>query len=120
MKKILAELKAKHEDSCDVWFLVTSSYRILGFNKLAYNNSKTFHGKELKVGESILDYARDTNNRVDEILINCLGRACSGQTVKHEQTIEYNSATINTISTYTPIHKGDDLVGISILVQVNV
>lgn len=119
MKKILAELKAIHEDSDDVWFFVTSSYRILGFNKLAYNNSKTLHGKELIVGASILDYARDTNNRIDEILINSLGRACSGQTVKQEQSIEYNSVTLNTISTYTPIYKGDDFVGISILVQVN-
>lgn len=69
MKKILAELKAIHENSCDVWFFVNSSYRILGFNKLAYNNSKTLHGEELTVGASILDYARDTNNRIDEILI---------------------------------------------------
>lgn len=119
MKKILAELKAIHEDSCDVWFFVTSSYRILGFNKLAYNNSKTLHGKELTVGASILDYARDTNNRIDEILINSLGRACSGQTVKQEQSIEYNSVTINTTSTYTPVHQGDELVGISIVVKIN-
>ncbi len=118
MKQILKDLKQLHEDSEDVWLFVTSSYKILGFNKVAFHNSKSLHGKELMLGESILDYARDTNNNIDELFINCLGRACSGQTVQQKQCIEYDSGTINTISTYTPIYNGAELLGISINVQI--
>lgn len=116
--KTIEDLKQLYEDSEDVWFFVTDTYRILGFNKVAYNNGKSLHGKELVIGDSILDYARETTNNVDEDLITCLGRACQGQTVVREQHIEYNSQAINTITTYTPVNKGNEFLGISITVKV--
>lgn len=118
MKEIIKGLKELNENSEYAWFLVNSGYRILSFNKLAYENSKLLHGQELKIGDSILDYARDTANRIDKDFITCLGRACEGQTVKQEKRVEYNSSSLNTISTYTPIYNLSKLVGISIKVQV--
>ena len=118
VKEILRNLQDLNEDSVDVWFFVSSGYRILGFNKLAYENSKLLHGRELRIGDSILDYARDTANKVDQDFITCLGRACEGQTVKQENCIEYQSSRLHTISTYTPIYKLTKLAGISITVHV--
>lgn len=118
MKEVIKNLKELNENSDDVWFFVNSSYRIVAFNKKAYNNSKLLHGQELKIGDSLLDYARDTANKIDKDFITCLGRACEGQTVKQEKRVEYNSSSLNTIATYTPIYNFSELVGISIKVEV--
>ena len=118
VKEIVKSLKELNEVSEHAWFFVNSSYRILAFNKTAFNNSKLLHDQELGIGDSILDYARDTTNKIDQDFITCLGRACEGQTVKQEKRIEYNSSSLNTISTYTPIYNLTKLVGVSITVQV--
>jgi hypothetical protein len=114
---IVTELKNQHQESESVWFLVNLQYRIIHFNNKAASNSISFHNKKIEPGASILDYARDTKNQVDAKFINCFGRAATNKVVEMEQQIIYNSATIWTRSTYTPVFHNEVIYGISILVD---
>lgn len=118
MQDILKSLQATFDDSDSVWFFVYPNFRIKSFNKKAAINSLALHGKEILEGDSILDFARDTRNKIDEKFITCFGRAVSGQEVKQEQQIQYNSAVLDTVSTYTPVRKNHEVVGVSIVVTI--
>ena len=85
--------------------------------KKAASNSITLHDKKIAAGDSILDYARDTSNKIDSEFITCFGRAAAGQVIKLEQKICYKEIIIWTRCTYTPVYEGDVLLGISIVVE---
>ena len=106
-----------YDDSDSVWFFVNVRYRIQHFNKKAAGNSILFHNKELAAGDSILDYARDTNNDINEDFIRCFGRSASGQEVSHEQHIVFNDQEIWARSSYTPVYEDGKVLGVSILVE---
>lgn len=116
INNVIQDLKAQFDDSDAVWFFVDVTYRILAYNKKAAQNSVTFHNKEIAAGQSILDYARDTQNNIDSVFIECFGKAASGQKIELEQPISYNSGTIHSKSSYTPVFHNNDLTGISIVV----
>ena len=101
----------------DVWFFVSPDYRIMYFNQKAFTNGKQFHGKELRVGDSILDYARDTQNNVDARFVANFQRAILGETLRVDDEIIYNSTSIWSRSKYTPVYENDLLLGISIIVE---
>ncbi|MFD2161988.1 hypothetical protein ACFSJU_06260 [Paradesertivirga mongoliensis] len=118
MQEILKSLQATFNDSDSVCFFVYPNFRIKLFNEKAASNSLVLHGKEIHEGDSILDFARDTKNRIDGKFITCFGRAVSGQQVKQKQQIHYNSVVLDTVSTYTPVRKSDEVVGVSIVVSI--
>ena len=114
---IIEKLRSQFDKSHNVWFFVDVNYRILYFNSKAAANSLVFHQRQINTGESILDYAKDTENNVDEDFITCLGKAASGQVVKREQEVVYQEASIWTRSTYMPVYNNTDLEGISVEVE---
>jgi hypothetical protein len=111
------QLKDEYQDSDCVWFLVDVKYRIVDFNKKAAHNSVAFHNKEISPGQSILDYARDTKNKIDSDFIECFGRAAAGKKIEHKQRISFSSANINAKSIFTPIVEGKEVNLISITVE---
>ncbi|HEX6914896.1 MAG TPA: hypothetical protein VF145_06625 [Chitinophagaceae bacterium] len=113
----IRELKAGYDNEACVWFLVNLQYRIIAFNKKAAENSISLHRKEITAGSSILDYARDTKNRVDSEFIRCFGKSATGKKVEQTQKIIYNSATITTKAVYTPVYLDKEVAGISIVVE---
>ena len=114
---IIEKLRNQFDKSHSVWFFVDVKYRILYFNPKAAANSLVFHQKQIDTGDSILDYARDTENNVDEGFITSLGKAAAGQVVKWEQEVVYKEESIWTRSTYMPVYNNTDLEGISIEVE---
>jgi hypothetical protein len=113
----LDQLRNEYQHSDCVWFFVDKKYRILAYNEAAAQNSIRFHNKEIAPGHSILDYARDTNNKIDSKFIECFGRAASGQKVDDEQRILYDSITLMAKSSYTPVMQDNELKGVSITVD---
>jgi hypothetical protein len=115
--ELIQKLKDEYNDSQSVWFFVNVNYRILAYNKKAAHNASIFHKKQIAVGQSILDYARDTKNQIDGSFIECFGKAATGEKVESEQQVKYDSATLCIRSTYTPLFRGEELLGISIIVD---
>ena len=118
MKDAIAVLQTRYDTSDAVWFFVKPNYRIIHFNKKAASNSVALHNKKIAPGDSILDYARDTSNKIDEEFITCFGKAAAGQFVEHEQQIHYQDLVLLTRSTYTPVYEAETILGISIVVEV--
>ncbi len=118
MQNTVSLLRSKYADAQDVWFFVKSNYRIMYFNKKAASNSLLFHNKKLAAGDSILDYARDTESNIDSEFITNFGKCAAGSVITEEKEIRFKDHLIFTRSTYTPIYDHDKLLGISILVEV--
>jgi signal transduction histidine kinase len=110
-------LSAIFDSTNDVWFLVAPDYSILFFNKKAYENGKLLHNRELKAGDNILDYARDTKNEIDVKFVRGFERAINGEIVKTEEKIEYALHSIWVATKYIPVYEADVLLGISITVE---
>jgi PAS domain S-box-containing protein len=110
-------LRAIFDSSDDVWFFISPAYSIIYYNQKAFENGKLLHGKELQPGDSILDYARDTKNNIDDSIISNLEEAANGKILRTEQHIEYCSTNIWTRSKYTPVYENGSLLGISILIE---
>jgi PAS domain-containing protein len=108
-------LKAIFDSTDNVRFFVSPDYQIQFFNRRAYENGKLHHERKMKVGDNILDYARDTNNNIDEVFLADFHQALSGQTVVRETEIEYRKGTILWFrSEYYPVYENEQLIGISI------
>lgn len=110
-------LRSRFDTAEEVWFFVKPNYRILHYNKKAASNSIAFHNKAIAPGDSILDYARDTNNRIDGEFITCFGKSAAGHIIKHEQQVIFKENTIWTRATYSPVYEHGKLLGISIIVE---
>jgi hypothetical protein len=113
----IQQLKDEYEDAEPVWFLVNLQYRIIAYNKKAAENSLSFHKKQIRRGDSILDYARDTKNQVDAKFIQCFGQAATGKEIKNEQQVSYHSETITTKAVYTPVFEDQEVKAVSIVVH---
>jgi hypothetical protein len=113
----IQQLQDEFQDADCVWFLVDVKYRILAFNKKAAQNSVSFHNQKIAVGQSILDYARDTQNKIDSVFIQSFGKAASGHEVKCEQRISYKTSAIDSKSIFTPVYQDDELKAVSIAVH---
>lgn len=117
MENTVTGLQFRYDTSPHVWFFVKSNFRILHFNKQAGKNSIILHNKEIVPGDSILDYARDTENKIDSEFITAFGKAAAGQVIETEQKICYKNTSIWFRSTYTPVYDKNLLLGISIVVE---
>lgn len=83
----LSMLQARFDNADHVWFFVKTNYRIIHFNKKAAINSIAFHNKQISPGDSILDYARDTMNNVDQKFITCFGKSAAGHIITRPKVI---------------------------------
>ena len=117
MKQTGSILRAIFDSTNDVWFFVAPDYSILFYNQKAYDNGRALHNRELKTGDIILDYARDTRNHVDEQFVASFQKALKGELVVDRQKIEYNDVTLWFQSKYVPVFENGELIGISIVVS---
>jgi len=117
MERTGAILRAIFDSTDDVWFFVSPNYSVIVFNHKALENSKILHGREIRAGDDMLYYARDTQNNIDKTFVENFEKALAGNIVRNEQKICYNSATIWTRSKYIPVYEGDRMLGISITVE---
>lgn len=117
MKQTGSILRAIFDSTNDVWFFVAPDYSILFYNQKAYEKGWDLHQKELKAGDIILDYARDTRNRVDEQFVASFQKALKGELVVDRQKIEFNNVTLWFQSKYVPVFENEELIGISIAVS---
>ena len=109
-------LKSIFDSTDDVWFFVAPDYSIRLFNKKALENGKILHNRELREGDSILQYARDTKNKIDESFIECFKKALEGEIVKYEQHIVYETSSFWFTTKYVPVIAEGKLAGVSVTI----
>ena len=118
MERSRKTLKAIFDSTDTVKFFVAPDFHIQFFNRKAYENGKELHGKNMKVGDNILDYARDTENNVDKTFLEDFNTAIKGETVISESEIEYGTGSKFWFRTeYYPVRENGELIGISVTVS---
>ena len=117
MEKTGSILRSIFDSTDDVWFFIAPDYSISFFNQKAFDNGKLLHGRELKAGDSILDYARDTTNNIDVGFIENFEKALDGEHIREEKKIEYAETAIWCLSKYIPVYHEGKLTGVSVSVS---
>ncbi len=116
MEKTGSILKSIFDSTDDVWFFIAPDYSVLFFNQKAYENGKLYHGKELKAGDNILDYALDTKNNVSEPFIESFQKALEGHHIKDVKRIDYENSSHWFESKFVPVYHEGKLTGVSITI----
>lgn len=111
-------MKAIFDSTDNVKFFISPDLKIQLFNKKASLNAEQLHGRKMQVGDNMLDYARDTENNVNQVFLSDFTRATKGETVTTEVEIKYKSKpSLWFRSEYHPIYEDDTLIGISVTVS---
>lgn len=109
-------LKAIYDSTKSIRFLVAPDYTILFFNKKAYENSIALHDRELKVGDSLLEYAKDFFNQIDSDFKNNFEKALQGEHIVTESEMKYLDTLLWLRTEYYPVHEENRLIGVSIAI----
>lgn len=110
-------LQAIFDSTQSYILLVDPQFRIIFFNKKAQEGSLSMHGRELKLGDSLLEY---TASNYDEMALltfheNYNKAVATRQTVVSEREIYYPSMMSSWIrSEYTPVYDQGILIGVAL------
>lgn len=114
IKKSEKVLTAIYNSTRSVRFLVDPNYKILFFNKTAYENIILVYQKKPKNGESIFNYLKNILNITDSDFKNDLGRALQGEYVLRENEIQHLDSLLWFHTEYYPVYMDTKLIGVSI------
>jgi PAS domain S-box-containing protein len=109
-------LQAIFDSTQSYILLVDPEYRIIFFNKRAQEGSRELYGREMMLGDSILEYKSD----VDEMDLrsfeeNFTKAIASSRTVVEEREIFYPNMTSSWLrSEYTPVYDRGVLIGVAL------
>lgn len=110
-------LQAIFDSTQSYIFLVDTQFRIIFFNKKAQEGSLSMHGRELKLGDSILIYTESGNDEMALLAFreNYDKAVDTRQTVVSEREIYYPSMMSSWIrSEYTPVYDNGILAGVAL------
>ncbi len=113
-------LKAIFDSTKSSIFLVASDYRILFFNKFARDGSKQLYGRDMFVGDSLLNYRREGDEDIFEAFKKNFEQAIQLEApVASEREMHYPQLSFWVRSEYTPILEDGKIVGV-LLTVVNI
>ena len=110
-------LRAIFDSTDNVKFFIAPNFRIQFFNKTAFENGLKLHGRRMQIGDNILEYARDTENKIDQDFQIDFDKALKGETVVSEKEIKYKYDKSKCFRTeYYPVYEEGNLIGVSVTV----
>ncbi|MCY7420875.1 MAG: PAS domain-containing protein, partial [Chitinophagaceae bacterium] len=111
-------LKAIFDSIDAVKFFISPNFRIQFFNNPAFEKCLKLHGKRMKIGDNILEYVRDTENKIDQDFLIDFDKAVKGETVVSEKEIKYKHDKSKCFRTkYYPVYEEGNLIGVSVTVS---
>ncbi len=112
-------LKAIFDSTKSSIFLLAPNYRVIFFNKWARDGSKFLYGRDLFVGDSLLNYRREGDEEIFEAFKENFERAVTTkEPVVTEREMHYPQMSFWVRSEYTPVYDDDNkLIGVLLNVQ---
>lgn len=107
-------LEALYNSTNSVRFLVDKDYKILFFNKKASQNALALLDKEIKLGDSLTDYALVATERNDSTFKADFEKALGGEMVSREREILYEHKKFWFKTEFYPVYMENELIGVSI------
>src|SRR5688572_28883948 len=106
-------LKAICDSTKSSIFLVAPDFRILFFNKWASDGCKLLYGREMFVGDSILNYREPDDESVGADFKEDFDRAIQTKTlVVREREMQHPGMRYWVRLEYTPVYDGHELIGV--------
>lgn len=111
-------LKAIFDSTQSSIFLIDINYRILFFNKWAKDGTKLLYGKDLSLGDNMLDLSREDDEEVSEAFKANFQRAVmTRSTVTSDKEMHYPQMSFWLRSEYTPVYDCSKLIGVLLNAQ---
>ena len=112
-------LKAIFDSTKSSIFLLAPNYRVIFFNKWARDGSKFLYGRDLFVGDSLLNYRLDGDDDIFEAFKRNFEQAITThEPVVSEREMHYPQMSFWVRSEYTPVYdEAKKLIGVLLNVQ---
>lgn len=111
-------LKAIFDSIQSSIFLVAPDYNIIFFNKWAHDGSKLLYGRDLFIGDSILNYRREGDEEIFKAFKASFECALMTRSpVVNEREMHYPEMSFWVRSEYTPVFEEDKAIGVMLHVQ---
>jgi PAS domain S-box-containing protein len=112
-------LKAIFDSTKSSIFFIDPDYRILFFNKWARDGSKFLYGRDMFIGDSILNYRQGDDNDIASIEFKQDFKQAieSKSLVIRERQMQHPTISYWVNMEYTPVFDADKLVGVLLHVQ---
>lgn len=108
-------IKAIFDSTQSFIILISPDYRIMFFNKRALQYSKFLHGKDLQIGEYLMDYKRPEDEDLFASLKENFSKAIlTGYPVTSEYKMRFDNMVRWLRSEYTPVYDEDKIIGVSL------
>jgi PAS domain S-box-containing protein len=110
-------LKAIFDNTKSSIFLLSPDYTIIFFNKYAWDGSKLLYGRDMKLGDNLLQYRREGDEEIFEAFTENFEQAISTKSViASEQEMHYPQMSFWVRLEYSPIYEGTTLIGVLLTV----
>ncbi|MEM6263715.1 MAG: PAS domain S-box protein [Bacteroidota bacterium] len=112
LKNSEAKLKAILNSSSDSHVLIGKDFEILGFNNRAAEGAKSFLGKELQIGKSMMEYIAPG---LEQVFLDNTSKALSGEYLRKERKLVFEDGqTAWFMFTFYPVYDdAGNLIGVS-------
>lgn len=111
-------LKAIFDSIQSSIFLVAPDYSIIFFNKWARDGSKLLYGRDLFIGDSILNYRREGDEEIFKAFkTNFECALMTRSTIVNEREMHYPEMSFWMRAEYTPVFDGTKTIGVLLHVQ---
>jgi PAS domain S-box-containing protein len=106
-------LKAIFDSTKSSIFLLAPDYSIIFFNKWAKDGSKLLYGRDLAIGDSLLNYRREGDEAIFDAFKKNFEQALrTNEPVVSEREMHYPEMSFWVRFEYTPVYDDDKLIGI--------
>lgn len=111
-------LKAIFDNIQSSIFLIAPDFKIMFFNKWAKDGSKLLYGRDLFVGDSILNYRTENDQAINKAFIEEFEQAiATKKQVVSEREMHFPDMRFWVRSEYTPVYNNNKLAGVLYNVQ---
>lgn len=111
-------LKAIFDSTQSSIFLIDINYRILFFNKWAKDGTKLLYGKDLRLGDNMLELRREEDEEIAEAFkVNFEHAVLTKSPVVTEKEMHFPQMSFWLRSEYTPVYDCSKLIGVLLNVQ---
>ncbi len=110
-------LKAIFDNTKSSIFLLSPDFSILFFNKYARDGSRLLYGRDMMIGDSMLQYRTEGDEEIFEAFTKNFEQAIQTESmVASELEMHYPQMSFWVRSEYSPIYEGTTLIGVLLTV----
>ncbi len=105
-------IRAIFENTHTSIFLIDPEYKVIFLNKKGRDRCKMIYGKDIEIGDCILDYRTENDETSSKLFRESFTEALHGERIVNEQKLIFPSNTSWVRFEYNPVYDQGEIVGV--------